>query len=142
MTVTDSFTQVHRHCDDQFVAVEQALRAGDWPQVQAGCARFCADMEQHLREEEQLLFPAFEAATGMTQGPTAVMRSEHAEMRLLLDEMQQAAAQRDGDSLAGAADTLLLLMQQHNLKEENILYPMCDRAGLAALLAEHGHEPA
>ncbi|TRZ68118.1 MAG: hemerythrin domain-containing protein, partial [Rhodocyclaceae bacterium] len=26
------------------------------------------------------------------------------------------------------AETLLILMQQHNMKEENILYPMCDQA--------------
>ncbi|SCK19237.1 hemerythrin domain-containing protein [Vogesella sp. LIG4] len=142
MTVTDSFTRVHRTCDDLFVAVEQALHAGDWPRALADCDAFCQLMEQHLREEEDVLFPAFEQATGMRQGPTVVMRSEHADMRTLMDEMQQAARARDGDSLAAAADTLLLLMQQHNLKEENILYPMCDRAGLTALLAELGHESA
>ena len=28
---------------------------------------------------------------------------------------------------SGIADTLLIMMQQHNMKEENILYPMCDQ---------------
>jgi hemerythrin-like domain-containing protein len=40
--------------------------------------------------------------------------------------MHAALAQRDGDEFAGEAETLLILMQQHNMKEENILYPMCD----------------
>ncbi|WP_174873762.1 hemerythrin domain-containing protein [Vogesella oryzae] len=143
MTLTRCFTQVHRACDDQFVAVENALRDGDWPQVVASCDAFCQAMTQHFAEEENVLFPAFEQATGMSQGPTVVMRHEHAEMRQLMDEMCSAAATLDGDALAGAADTLLLLMQQHNLKEENILYPMCDRVGdMNALLAELGHEPA
>jgi iron-sulfur cluster repair protein YtfE (RIC family) len=28
---------------------------------------------------------------------------------------------------AGNAETLLIMMQQHNVKEENVLYPMCDQ---------------
>ncbi|MFC3530997.1 hemerythrin domain-containing protein [Vogesella facilis] len=143
MTLTRCFTQVHRACDDQFVAVEDALRDGDWPQVVASCHAFCQAMEQHFAEEENVLFPAFEQASGISQGPTVVMRHEHAEMRVLMDDMRAAAAALDGAALAGAADTLLLLMQQHNLKEENILYPMCDRvADMSALLTELGHEPA
>lgn len=75
-----------------------------------------------------MLFPAFENATGMTQGPTQVMRMEHGQMRELTEQMNQALAAQDADAFAGAAETLLILMQQHNMKEENILYPMCDQA--------------
>ena len=25
------------------------------------------------------------------------------------------------------SDTLLIMIQQHNMKEENVLYPMCDQ---------------
>ncbi len=31
------------------------------------------------------------------------------------------------DDYLGYAETLLIMMQQHNLKEENVLYPMCDQ---------------
>ncbi|MDP3033441.1 MAG: hemerythrin domain-containing protein, partial [Rhodocyclaceae bacterium] len=92
--------------------------------------------------EEAVLFPAFEAATGMAGGPTQMMRSEHARMRELLGQMRSAQTAQEGDAFAGAAETLLVFMQQHNLKEENILYPMCDRSlaaqseGLAAQLQE------
>lgn len=37
--------------------------------------------------------------------------------------------------LADAAETLLFLMQQHNSKEETVLYPMADRMLSDALLA-------
>ena len=76
--------------------------------------------------EEQELFPRFEAATGMTQGPTQVMRDEHADMRATLAQLHAALDSRDLDEFAGEAETLLIMMQQHNMKEENILYPMCD----------------
>ena len=31
------------------------------------------------------------------------------------------------DDYFGIAETLLIMMQQHNTKEENMLYPMCDQ---------------
>ena len=36
-------------------------------------------------------------------------------------------AQRDADGFLGNSETLNTLMQQHNMKEESILYPMTDR---------------
>ena len=49
-------------------------------------------------------------------------------MRALLTELAAACAAHDREAYAGVAETLLMLMQQHNMKEENILYPMCDQA--------------
>jgi hemerythrin-like domain-containing protein len=81
----------------------------------------------HLAMEEAVLFPAFEARTGMSMGPTEVMRSEHAQMRGLLQEMAGAVASADQNRYLGLSETLNMLMQQHNLKEENMLYPMSDQ---------------
>jgi hemerythrin-like domain-containing protein len=75
-----------------------------------------------------VLFPAFEARTGMSGGPTFVMRAEHQQMNGLLAEMNAALNQSDGKSYLGLSETLLMLMRQHNMKEENILYPMSDQA--------------
>jgi hemerythrin-like domain-containing protein len=33
-----------------------------------------------------------------------------------------------GDELVDLGDTLLMLIQQHNQKEENMLYPMAEQA--------------
>jgi hemerythrin-like domain-containing protein len=79
--------------------------------------------------EEEVLFPAFEAATGMTDsGPTFVMRMEHDQMRGLLDQMGAALERGDQNALLDQGDTLLMLIQQHNQKEEGMLYPMSERA--------------
>jgi DUF438 domain-containing protein len=63
----------------------------------------------------------------MYRGPTQVMRGEHAQMRLLLTAAASALTAQDVDDYAGNAETLLIMMQQHNVKEENVLYPMCDQ---------------
>lgn len=118
----------HKHCDGLFVTAEEAVQNGDWPAVDKAFARLNAQMRAHFQAEEELLFPAFERATGMTQGPTQMMRYEHAQMRSLLSQLAEACAAHDAEGYGGAAETLLMLMQQHNMKEENILYPMCDRS--------------
>ena len=117
----------HKHCDDLLVAAEEAVQNGDWAAAAPACARFTAQMQAHFAAEEEMLFPAFEAVAGGS-GPTRVMRMEHEQMRPLLAQLAAACAARDGEAYAGAAETLLILMQQHNMKEENILYPMCDQA--------------
>jgi hemerythrin-like domain-containing protein len=55
------------------------------------------------------------------------MRHEHDMMRELVERMQAAVDAGSADDFLGAADTLMVLMQQHNMKEEGILYPMCDQ---------------
>ena len=126
MSITAPLFQHHKHCDELFAATEEACANGDWTTGAAAFTLLHDQLETHFTSEEELLFPAFEAATGMTSGPTEVMRGEHRQMRDLLAQMQGALASRDNDDFAGSAETLLILMQQHNMKEENILYPMCD----------------
>ena len=118
----------HKHCDDLFAAAEEAAQSGDWVVCNAECGRFVRDIRAHFDAEENLLFPAFESATGMSSGPTQIMRMEHGQMRDLIGQLEVAQAAKDAETYAGVAETLLIMMQQHNMKEENILYPMCDRA--------------
>lgn len=128
MSITAPLFQHHKHCDEIFASAEDACANGDWAAGEKAFALLLSQLEAHFTSEEEVLFPAFEAATGMTSGPTEVMRGEHRQMRDLLAQMKGALAARDGDGFGGAAETLLILMQQHNMKEENILYPMCDNA--------------
>jgi hemerythrin-like domain-containing protein len=125
-TIADFLGHDHNRCDELYAAAEEAAGRGDWNAAQAANAQFIASMEHHFGMEEQVLFPSFEQVAG-PMGPTQVMRHEHSQMRQLFDEMNQAAAGRDADNYLGAAETLLILMQQHNAKEEQILYPMTDR---------------
>jgi len=126
----------HQACDASWALAEEHASLGRWDEASAELARFVAAMQRHLSAEETLLFPAFEEATGITQGPTLVMRYEHDQLRELFGQLEAAAKARDAARFAGAGETMLVLMQQHNLKEERMLYPACDQAiGGAAALA-------
>ena len=127
MTFRELMTGDHRHCDDCFVAVEAALGRDDWDGAAQAFAVYERAMLAHFSAEESLLFPEFEARTGMRMGPTQVMRSEHAQMRELIEAAGAALKAKDADDYSGYAETLLIMMQQHNMKEEQMLYPMCDQ---------------
>lgn len=127
-TLGSYLTDDHHACDDLFAAAENAVATADWPLAEESFARFRAGMRRHFNMEEEVLFPAFEEQTGMRGGPTFVMRSEHQQMNILLTEMAEALRRRDGTAYLGRSETLLMLMRQHNMKEENILYPMSERA--------------
>lgn len=126
--LTDFMTTKHRDCDALFAAAENAAHEGDLAAAAAAFATFAESLRQHLVIEEEVLFPAFEARTGMAGGPTAVMRMEHAQMRAMLDQLQRAIDGGSLDDFLGLGETLNILIQQHNMKEEQMLYPMCDRA--------------
>ena len=126
-TIRSFMTDDHRRCDDLFADAEQAVARKNPAAAKAAFDHFRIATLAHFAAEEQTLFPTFEAKTGMTMGPTQVMRMEHTQMRALMDDAAAALARGDADDYLGLTETLLIMMQQHNMKEENILYPMCDQ---------------
>jgi hemerythrin-like domain-containing protein len=127
-TISQYLGDDHNACDDLFAAAENAVAVKDWARARAHFDTFTAGMRRHFSREEDILFPAFEARTGMSGGPTFVMRGEHQQMNHLLAEMRDALERSDSTAYLGLSETLLMLMRQHNVKEENILYPMADQA--------------
>ncbi len=127
-TLTNYLSAEHHHCDELFADAEAAAAKNDLIAAQAGFTAFHQEMQRHLAKEENIMFPAFEEATGSSMGPTSVMRMEHEQMRELFAEMQAALDAKNTHAYAGLSETLLILMQQHNMKEEQMLYPMADRA--------------
>ena len=136
-TIRSYMTDDHRRCDDLFAEAEQAVGKGSFDLARAAFGHFRSAMLAHFDSEEKTLFPTFEAKTGMTMGPTQVMRMEHVQIRALMDDAVEALKMANADDYLGQADTLVIMMQQHNMKEENMLYPMCDQhlsAELPAIL--------
>jgi hemerythrin-like domain-containing protein len=127
-TISSYMTSDHHRCDELFSQAEAAASGQDWGTIAADLQSFLDSMHHHFKMEEDVLFPAFEQSTGMSMGPTQVMRMEHVQMRELFDAMADAVKQQDRDEFLGQAETLLVMMQQHNMKEEQMLYRMADQA--------------
>lgn len=89
---------------------------------------FRCGLARHIEMEEQVLFPALERLTGRSGGPTAVLKMEHLEIQRLIAAI---GASLRAEDLAGVLDKLPELatrLEEHNAKEENVLYPTVDRA--------------
>jgi len=125
-TIREFMSKDHRHCDELLASAEAAVSQKNWDKGNELTQLFLDATEHHLAAEEQVLFPAFEERTGMTAGPTMMMRQEHEQMRNLFQQMRSALESQEQADYLDSTETLLVLIQQHNMKEEGILYPMCD----------------
>lgn len=127
MTYAETLTAQHRACDADLVRAEQMTQRANWHKAEQAVSDFVDHTEAHLSYEEQTLFPQLEAALPMAAGPTAVMRGEHGQIRTLSSELAVAVAAHDAAAVSDLVETLLLLLQQHNAREEAVLYPLADR---------------
>ncbi len=127
-TITSVMTGDHQQCDDLFVKVEEFVSEDNWEQAATFFVAFYEAIEHHFQMEEEILFPHFEKMTGMVSGPTSVMRSEHIHMRDLINRMSVAVEDKNSEDYLDHSETLLIILQQHNAKEEQVLYPMTDQS--------------
>lgn len=126
-TILNFLSNDHRACDELFASAESAIAQTNRVDARALFDQFKAAMIHHLSMEETVLFPAFETRIGNTMGPTQIMRMEHEQMRSLMQSMGDAVGASDKEGFLGLSETLNMLMQQHNVKEETMLYPMSDK---------------
>ncbi len=134
-TISSFLTTDHRACDEEFADMENAVASGDWDLSAEKLNKFITDLLHHFDMEEKVMFPTFEDVTGMTQGPTMIMRMEHDQMRQLLNALQEDLEKKDKNHFFGVSESLMMLMQQHNMKEEQMLYAMAD-VHLASLVPQ------
>ena len=125
-TIASFLTTDHRACDEEFANLENTVASLNWEESQKKLEKFSSDLLHHFDMEEKVMFPAFEENTGMTQGPTMVMRIEHSQMKAILEDLKADIEKKDKNHFFGVSESLMMLMQQHNMKEEQMLYKMAD----------------
>jgi len=125
-TVTDYLSSDHDRLDALLEAVRRFVEKGDWEQAQSMYAEFDRGLDRHIRMEEEILFPLFQARTGIA-GPTTVMREEHHLIRGVLALLSSAVLRKRADDFHAGRFALVSVLGPHNEKEERVLYPMTDR---------------
>ena len=124
--IKEFLTHDHRECDEIFAQMEEAVAKESTDSIER-FEGFHTHMILHFDREEKVLFPAFESKTGMMQGPTEVMRREHEQMRRIMTQMVESIGAKDNERFFGLSETLMMLTQQHNMKEEQMLYTMAEQ---------------
>ncbi len=126
MIISSYMKNEHRECDTLFAGAEEAVALGEWEVGEERFLAFANETLTHFKKEEEELFPTFEAHTGSTEGPTQVMRFEHEQVKGLIGKMAESLENKDRDAYLSLAESMMILLQQHNMKEEQMLYAMCD----------------
>ena len=128
-TVTGLLGADHDRLDGLLQQTYDAVER-DPEQARNSFKQFADGLNRHIEVEDDVLFPAFEQKTGMHgQGPTAVMRNEHREIESYLERIEEGLTPLTPEAAAvrGEIDGLRALLGDHNVREENILYPACDQ---------------
>jgi len=127
-SIKQLMSEDHHHCDELLIEAENMALKINWSEAEAALNNFINTTLNHFKHEENTLFPAFENATGMSSGPTEMMRHEHEQIRQLIRELKQSLEDRNKDAYLSASETLLIFIRQHNMKEEQVLYPMIEQS--------------
>jgi len=129
----------HGRLNEELRSVSSAVERGRFADAAAVYEELELGLLRHMRIEEELLFPVFEARSGMVNGPTEVMRDEHRQVRTALGLMRRGLQRTDAGAYGDGLRFFDSVLPDHNAKEEHILYPTLDRllrpAERAALVA-------
>ena len=124
-TISTFFKDDHSRLDALLESF-QVLKRQQVSKAKETFREFKLGLERHIRWEEDLLFPLWEEKTGMSDGPTAVMRHEHRRIEEQLKAIDRNVEAEKMDD-AQPEQALIALLGAHNLKEERVLYPAIDQ---------------
>jgi iron-sulfur cluster repair protein YtfE (RIC family) len=118
MTVGELLEHDHRAIDADFQRFREGLERGE--RLDESFRRAAEALRHHIFVEEEALFPVLRV--GGLVGPVFVMLREHAEIWQALDAIEAAAGVDSTRALAAMA-AMTSVLEPHNSKEEQILYP-------------------
>jgi len=128
MTINQFMTTDHRACDEQFANLENIIDQANFKAGQEMFDEFYSHMIRHFNMEENVMFPQFQNCEGAHCDPTPVMVMEHDQMRAIFLQMENAIKENNKEKFLGQSEALLFTMQQHNMKEEQMMYNFADDA--------------
>lgn len=101
-----------------------AVAGEDWAAADQDFKDLVARLKTHMAMEECVLYPAYEAASHVPQGPTTALRREHDEIVRLVQDIVRLLKSRDSDHVLDSLTQLEQVMFKHHEKEEDIFLPM------------------
>jgi regulator of cell morphogenesis and NO signaling len=112
-TITDFMAKDHDRLDDLFSRF-QAAKTRELESAVRLFSEFKCGLQRHIIWEEHILFSVFESRTGREeQGPSAVMRKGHRDIKGFLDQIHDHIAKKETDT-DGFEQDLVETLAEHN----------------------------
>jgi hemerythrin-like domain-containing protein len=137
--VAGSFLELmhtHELLDALFARHQEALLGSDIDQARELLRRYERELNAHMRVEEDLLLPVYERAGRVAGGPPEFYTGEHQRMREFVGRFHESLDELALNPPEAPQRVIALLDQQaiykhlvehHDLREQNLLYPILDR---------------
>ena len=127
MTTILEFMSVDHDRLDNKIKIYCTKKLVDIERAESIFLLFKSELERHITWEEDILFPVFERKTGTKDaGPTSIMRMEHTQIKNHLQEIKRKLYAKKIQDPFNEEVALFKILESHNQKEENILYPEID----------------
>lgn len=141
-TIGEVFTHDHRRLEHALEDSVAHVRTGHWQAAAETLGIFRRGIERHMEIEEEVLFPAVED-DGVETPLTAILRKGHRDLRVFFDELSDALESHDVEEYERIAASIRALLERHDQKEEEELYPAAhERLGASAAVAVAARLPA
>jgi hemerythrin-like domain-containing protein len=125
---------LHEALSQFFLLHQEAVLAADVPRAIERLDSYERYLRQHMQEEEVLLLPVYERAGRIPGGAPEFFTGEHRKMlellkqiRRMLTELAASAQPRDIIHVLDEEARYKSLVEHHDQREQNILYPTLDR---------------
>ncbi|MBI3950741.1 MAG: hemerythrin domain-containing protein [Acidobacteria bacterium] len=131
-----SLLKTHQRLDELFLSHQEALLMLDVGLALERLLEFERELLVHMRYEEDWLLPVYERAGRIPGGQVEFFTGEHKKMLLFLTRFKEALRQLETNppdlmrQIIKLFDDQALfkhLVEHHDLREQNILYPTLDQ---------------
>lgn len=126
-TITECLKADHLRLDRLLDETFETVARGDLRGARVRFPEFARHLRDHMRFEEEFMFPIVERTICAAEGPICVMRRDHREIEDRLAGMQAALYLGDLAALRAEHEALVMTLENHNGREERVLYPAIDR---------------
>jgi iron-sulfur cluster repair protein YtfE (RIC family) len=131
-----SLLDIHDRLNEMFYEHQEALLMLDLDLALERLDQFEMKLRDHMKHEEELLLPVYERAGKIPGGPAVFFTGEHRRMLEFLTRfretlsrllIERADLKRQIIALFDQEATFKSLVEHHDQRERNILYPALDR---------------
>jgi hypothetical protein len=128
---------LHKQLDEQFFEHQRALMRGELETSLAILIAYEEQLLEHMRDEEDVLIPVFEARVEAPVGGSGeIFRNEHKKIQQYLElfkaEFSRLAQATDRERaiifLLDSETTFKRLLVHHDTREKKFLYPLLDQS--------------
>lgn len=117
---------VHDHSqhEENLSRCKEAVKSDEWDKASSIFKELVKDLKSHITQEEEEVFPIYEALVKISHDPIRTLCTEHDRIISLLKDVQQSIKTRDSEHGLECLYRLEDEVIKHEEKEEDIFLPM------------------